>query len=365
VTWNWQKKDWPNFSYNIEQLVGLENEFLYQAGLLVGVYSHLNNENKNILMIDLLSDEALKTSEIEGEYLNRDSVQSSVKKHFGFQAQNTKIPLAEAGISEMMIDLYSNYHDKLSDELLGKWHRMLTYGRRDIKNLGYYRTDQEAMQVISGPIHNPKVHFAAPPSENIPDEMRLFINWFNDSSPSGKTPLSTLIRASIAHLYFVSIHPFEDGNGRIARGLAVKSLADSLKSPVFITLSTIIEKNKKDYYAMLEMSNKSNEITNWLIYFAKTIIQAQKNTVLLIEFIIKKTKFFDHFANELNDRQNKAILRIFAEGPDGFKGGLSAENYINITKTSRATTTRDLQDLVNKKALIRVGERKSTRYYLV
>jgi len=307
MKWNWQQKDWPYFSYNKDLLEKLEDEFLYQSGLLVGVYSHLSKDNKDNLIIDLLSDEALKTSEIEGEYLNRDSVQSSVKKHFGFLDANTKIPLAERGISEMMIDLYNNYAEKISNDSLGKWHLMITYGRRDIKNLGSYRSDNEAMQVISGPVHNPKIHFEAPSSQNIPHEMDLFINWFNESSPSGSTPLPPLIRAGIAHLYFVSIHPFEDGNGRIARGLAVKSIADSLKNPVLGALSSVIQKNKKNYYSMLEESNKNNEITNWLVYFAKIIIEAQKSTILSIEFIIKKTKFFDQFNDKLNERQKKSI----------------------------------------------------------
>jgi Fic family protein len=221
------------------------------------------------------------------------------------------------------------------------------------------------MQVISGPIHKPKIHFEAPSSEKIPHEMKLFINWFNNTSKSHSKPFSPLIRAGIAHLYFVSIHPFEDGNGRIARALAVKSLASSTNQPVLIALSDTIIKNNKTYYSMLEASNKNNQITKWLLYFSKTIIEAQKNSIELIEFIIKKTKFFDKFGNKLNDRQKKIIIRIFAEGPQGFEGGLSADNYISITKTSRATATRDLKDLFNKQILLKKGERKSTRYYLI
>jgi len=365
MKWNWQQKDWPNFSYDKNQIQKLEEEFLYQTGLLVGAYSHLSQEHQSSLIATLLSNEALKTSEIEGEYLDRNSVQSSVMKHFGLQVQNYKVPAAERGIAEMMIDLYTNYAEKLSKDSLGKWHAMITSGRVDIKNSGTYRSDSEVMQVISGPIHKPKIHFEAPSSETIPHEMKLFINWFNNTSKSHSGPLSPLIRAGIAHLYFVSIHPFEDGNGRIARALAVKSLASSTNQPVLIALSDTIIKNKKTYYSMLEASNKNNQITKWLLYFSKTIIEAQKNSIELIEFIIKKTKFFDKFGNKLNDRQKKIIIRIFAEGPHGFEGGLSADNYISITKTSRATATRDLKDLLNKQMLLKKGERKSTRYYLI
>jgi Fic family protein len=362
--WNYQQQDWPNFSYNKEQLKALEDEFLYQTGLLVGAYSSLNKDSQNNLVIELLSDEALKTSEIEGEYLNRDSVQSSVKKHFGIQVPNNKVPKAEQGIAQMMLDLYANASKKLSEHSLGRWHKMLTDGRRDIKNCGTYRNHPEAMQVISGPIHNPKVHFQAPDSVNVPHEMKLFINWFNESAPTGAKPLPPLIRAGIAHLYFVSIHPFEDGNGRIARALAIKALASNQEKPILIALSTIIQKNKKTYYKMLEDSNKGNEITNWLNYFSKTIIAAGNHSINSIKLIIKKAQFFEQFNDALNERQKKMCLRIFAAGIDGFEGGLSAEKYINLTNTSRATATRDLQDLVNKKILRQEGTRKSTRYYL-
>ena len=162
----------------------------------------------------------------------------------------------------------------------------------------------------------------------------------------------------------MSIHPFEDGNGRIGRLLAEKSLALCQGAPTLISLSQTIERNRKAYYDALERNNKSVEITNWLIYFGNTIIEAQSYSLGLIEFIIAKTKLYDRVRGKLNERQDKVIKRMFREGPAGFKGGLSAENYISITGASRATATRDLQDLVIKGALIRTGELKSTRYYL-
>lgn len=187
----------------------------------------------------------------------------------------------------------------------------------------------------------------------------------NQTSPSGKAPLPTLIRAGIAHLYFVCIHPFEDGNGRIGRALIEKILAQASGAPTLIAFSHITEKHKKAYYKALEMSNQSNEITGWLLYFSKMILDAQHYTQLYVEFLIEKTKIYDRVRGKLNERQEKLLARLFREGPEGFKGGLSAENYIRITQTSRATATRDLQELVALKILNRFGERKSTRYNLI
>ncbi len=364
MRWNWQQKNWPNFSYDKEKLDVLEAKFLLQSGLFFGAYKHIKDDDRQLLTIDLISDEALQTSEIEGEYLNRDSLQSSIRRQFGLATESRRVPPAEQGIAEMMVGLYQHFAEPLTDEALFAWHRMLSTGRRDLTDIGRYRTHSDPMQVISGPIHKPNIHFEAPPSNCMAHEMKQFIKWFNATAPDGKTPLPTLTRASMAHLYFVSIHPFEDGNGRIGRAISEKAMAQNIGQPTLIALSRTIQDNKKAYYDMLEQSNKQNEITEWLTYFAKTVLHAQKNTEKHVEFLIEKTKLFDRLRGQLNRRQEKAILRMFREGPNGFIGGLSAENYISITNTSRATVTRDLQDLVEKAAIYRTGELKGTRYWL-
>ncbi|NTU56507.1 MAG: Fic family protein, partial [Anaerolineales bacterium] len=308
--------------------------------------------------------EALKTSEIEGEYLDRDSLQSSICRQFGLNTDNRKISPAEQGIAEVMVDLYRGFEAPLSHAMLFEWHKMLTNGRRDLKDIGRYRTHSEPMQIVSGAIYAPKVHFEAPPSSQMMLEMERFIAWFNDSAPKGKKLLPALLRAGIAHLYFVSIHPFEDGNGRIGRAIAEKALAQCLGQPTLIAIAYTIERNKKAYYEALERANRRNEITDWLIYFADMVITAQGYTQTWVEFLIKKAKLHDRLRDRLNPRQEKALDRMFREGPEGFTGGLSAEKYISITGASRATATRDLQDLVGKGALVRTGERKHTRYHL-
>ena len=362
--WNWQQDDWPQFRFDKSTIGEREAKFLVSGGHLLGALLHLRDDDKDALTVDLISNEALKTSEIEGEYLNRESVQSSIRRHFGLATDARRIPPAERGIADMMIDLYRTFADTLTHETLFRWHSMLTAGRRDLKHIGTYRMDDEPMQIISGPIGNPTIHFEAPPSAAVEKEMDSFVRWFNHTAPIGSAALPALMRAGIAHLYFATIHPFEDGNGRIARALAEKALSQAVDQPTLIALSQTIEKNKKSYYEALHRSSRDNEITAWLGYFADTVLQAQDTTQRMIDFLIQKTKLYDKAKNQLNGRQEKALARIFREGVEGFKGGLSAENYISITGAARATATRDLQDLVEKDVLIRTGTLKSTRYHL-
>lgn len=194
--------------------------------------------------------------------------------------------------------------------------------------------------------------------------MDAFMAWWKATSPGSKNPLPALTRTGIAHLYFVCIHPFEDGNGRIGRALAEKSLAEYQGEPTLIALSQTIERNRKAYYEALEHNNKDNEITGWLAFFSSTVLEAQDYSLDMIDFLIEKTKLHDRVRGQLNERQSKVLERMFREGPGGFKGGLSAENYISITGASRATATRDLQDLVEKSVLLKKGKLKSTRYHL-
>lgn len=360
--WNWQLKEWAHFSYDATALSSLEHEFSQNNGMVLGALKHVQSQEKDQFLVEVLSNEALKTSEIEGEYLNRDSIQSSIKNNLGLEVDKRKVPPAEYGISEMMVDLYRNYNKPLTHEQLFQWHEMITNGRRDLTDIGCYRTHMEPMQVVSGRIDRPKIHFEAPPSKVMPQEMEKFITWFNRVHKEELT--LPLVRAGIAHLYFVSIHPFEDGNGRIGRAIAEKSLGLSLGQPALISLSKVIEAKKKNYYASLETHNKTCEITDWLVYFGQTIIEAQKDTLKTIDFIIEKAKFFDSFASSMNERQHKVVKRLFDAGHQGFEGGLSAENYTKIVKTSASTATRDLKDMVDKKMLIKTGELKSTRYWL-
>jgi len=364
MKWNWTQDGWPKFTYDAIVLEPLESRFLLSSGEVIGAVRHVSDEERNLLRIELLSDEAVKTSEIEGEMLDRLSVQSSLRRQFGLDADNRPVKPQERGIAEMMVDVYDTWSAPLNHKTLFRWHRMLMTGDRHIGTIGGYRTHDDAMQIVSGRLDNPTVHYEAPPSKQVAAEMAAYLEWFNRSAPKGEKPLPALTRAGIGHLYFESIHPFEDGNGRIGRALAEKSLAQNIGQPSLIALAYTIEQGRKAYYDQLERHQRTLDITEWLAYFAETILEAQQTTLKRVAFFIGKAQFYDRFRDQFNERQAKAIARMFREGPSGFKGGLSAENYISITRTSRATATRDLHDLVEKGALTRTGERRHTRYAL-
>jgi Fic family protein len=363
--WNWQKEGWPHFFYNQEALKSLEYRFMQANGIALGAFKHVQNHEKVQLLIEILVNEAMKTSEIEGEFLDRESIQESIKKNLGLESTKRKLPPAEFGISEMMVDLYRTYDNLLTHEQLFQWHRMVTNGRRDLVDIGRYRTHHDPMQVISGRLDKQTVHYEAPPSNAMKNEMKVFVSWFNRIHRQKNYTMLPLAKAGIVHFYFLAIHPFEDGNGRLARALSEKSVSMGFQRPALISLSQIIEAKKKDYYAYLGAHNTTLDLTDWLMYFGQTVLAAQDNTLKIIEFLIEKVKFFDRFSNMLNERQTKAIKRIFNAGHEGFKGGLSAENYIRIVKTSASTATRDLKDLVDKGILKKTGELKSSRYWLV
>lgn len=364
MKWNWEKPRWPEFTFERSALQELEQQFLRRSGEFVGALKHIGPADRDVLKIELIGDEAVQTSAIEGEVLNRESVQSSLRQHFGLGSDQRRIAPAERGIAEMMVSLYETFAAPLDHETMFAWHRMLMSGDRRLEIVGGYRTHATPMQVVSGRLHEPELYFEAPPSSKMKPEMDAFVAWFNESRPGGKRALPALARAGIAHLYFVSIHPFEDGNGRIGRALAEKSLAQNLGHPSLIALAYTMERARKGYYDALERNNKDTKITDWLIYFAGTIIQAQRNTINRVDFLVAKARLYEKLRGKLNQRQEKAIARMFREGIDGFKGGLSAENYISITRISRATATRDLQDLVAKGALTKTGELRHTRYHL-
>jgi Fic family protein len=364
MKWNWQQPDWPNFAWNAARLAKAEDHFLRESGVLVGSVKHLGEGDQEQLTVEAISTEAVTTSEIEGEMLDRASVQSSIRRQLGLATDKRRIGPAEQGIAEMMVDLYRAFAAPLSDAMLFAWHRMLANGRRDLKDIGRYRTGREPMQVVSSASYAPEVHFEAPSSSEVPTEMTRFIRWFERTAPDGKEPLPALTRAGLAHLYFVSIHPFEDGNGRIGRAIAEKALAQSLGQPTLTALAATILIRRKAYYAALEAANKSNEVTNWLVWFAATTIEAQRRTIAGVEFLIAKARLLDRLRGELNARQEKVVLRMLREGPTGFEGGLNAGNYVRIAGASPATATRDLADLVAKGALVRHGERRHARYHV-
>jgi len=364
MTWNWQQSDWPRFSWNADRLKKAEAAFLLEGGVLSGVVRHLGKEDREQLEVDALSTEALTTSEIEDEILDRASVQSSVRRALGLKAPDRRAGPHEQGVAEMMVDVYRSFGTPLTSDLLCAWHGKLMKGRPDLRAPGRYRTGGDPMQIVSGPIHDPNVHFEAPPARRVPAQMKAFLDWFNRTAPDGERPLAPTTRAGIAHLYFESIHPFEDGNGRIGRAISELALAHGTDRPTLIALATTILAHRRAYYDALEAANRDNEITDWLVWFTEVALEAQRRTTARVEFLIDKTRLLDRLRGRLNQRQEKGLLRVLRAGPEGFEGGLSAGNYAKITGASSATATRDLADMVEKGALQRTGERRHARYLL-
>jgi len=364
MAWNWTSPDWPRFTWDEQRLNRAEDAFLHRSGQFVGMFGHLREADHEQLLITILSEEAMTTSEIEGELLNRDSVQSSIRRDLGLASDARRVSPGERGIGEVMVDLFRNYSDPLTEETLCDWHGRMMRGRDDLRDIGRYRTHAEPMQVVSGAMGRTKVHFEAPPSERVSREMAEFIRWFHRSGPAGAERLPAVTRAGIAHLYFECIHPFEDGNGRVGRAVIEKALAQSIGQPLLTSMAMTILRRRREYYANLELANKQTEVTDWLAWFAGVTLEAQERTLVQVQFLMDKTRYLDRWTSSANPRQLAALLRMFAEGPEGFKGGLSAGKYVAINKTTSATATRDLAELVESGALTRTGEKRGTRYHL-
>jgi Fic family protein len=360
MLWNWKLPDWPNFTYDPIAVLPLEKKFLQGVGGNFAVLQHLDDEKKKQFIVEILLSEGLNSSKIEGEILMRNSLQSSIRRHFGLSIDEKKIPLKERKIGELMCKIYDTYDQILTHEMLYEWHRLLMSDESNISDIGKYRTHEEPMQIISRAYDRPIVHFEAPPSKNVLKEMNQFIRWYNDS----KNEESILAKASIVHLYFESIHPFEDGNGRIGRALVEKSLSQALGRPTLIAISQEINQKKKQYYDALGQCNNTLKAQNWINFFSEIILSSQEHSMNLINFLMIKSKMMNNLKGKINSRQEKVLIKMLDQGPKGFDGGLSAENYIAITKAPRATATRDLADLVEIGVFYKTGELRYTRYWI-
>lgn len=363
--YNWQQSDWPKFQYSLDDLEAQLLAFAIQSGHVGGLLEGLPDELSTEAMLDLMIAEAIRSSAIEGETLNHDAVMSSIRNRLGLNAtaQMVDSRLAD-GAGELMVVVRNDFREPLSEESLWAWHRMLLDGSTNLR-VGGWRVGGDPMQVVSGRIDQPIVHFEAPPAKRVPVEMKRFIAWFNETAPGGPHAIPQgPVRSALAHLYFESIHPFEDGNGRIGRALSQKALSQGLSRPALLSLSRCIDAKRNDYYETLKSAQRSNQVDPWIRWFVDVVLQAQCDAEDRVRFILKKSRFFQRFEAELHERQLKVIRRMFDAGPDGFMGGMNARKYIALTGASKATATRDLQQLAQLGALIPIGGGRSTRYEL-
>lgn len=356
--YNWQHKNWPEFKFESASIDKELMRFMLKAGELKGILSALPKDISTETIIQIMVTEAIKTSEIEGEIINRIDVMSSIRKNLGLHISQEPKDKNAIGLSLLLIDVRNTYTQPLTESKILEWHKLLMGNNKRI-HAGQWRKGNEPMQIISGSASNPKIHYEAPPSKTLSKEMKRFIEWYNTSEIS-----SPIIKAAVAHLYFESIHPFEDGNGRIGRAIAEKALSQGFDNPILFSISKSIEENRSNYYKELQLAQQRLEITKWIEWFASIIIIAQDDAEKTIQFTIKKMKFFDKYDKIFNDRQKKVINRILEEGFNGFKGGMNAKKYISITDTSKATATRDLQELAAMNVFVIKGLGRSTSYEL-
>ena len=368
MKWIWQQLGWPGFRYDKSALEDRELLFRINSERLAGSFDALPMASQEDATIDLMLSEAIKTSAIEGEDLDRESVRSSLL----FLMTSDSIPdnsdQKAAGAAMLLVDVRKNWQTSLTHELLGKWQSMAVPEQRYTSILrGAYRNDPSPMQIVSGPYGLEKVHYEAPPATQVPDEMARFIDWYNQtSSLNGGKKMPGITRAGIAHLWFEVIHPFDDGNGRVGRAIADHALSQSLGYPTTACLATAIEGDKKSYYQQLEKASRGSlDLNVWLDYFADVVIKAQEVAREEVDFVLSKTRFYEAWGDQLNERQARMVSRVFAEGRKGFEGGITTRKYEAITKCPNRTASRDLSDLVAKRIIIPLpGGGRTTRYEL-
>lgn len=365
MTYNWQHKDWPNFQYDLEALRPLFLEFALAWAEFNGMEKGLSSELEEEAMINTMVSEAIKSSAIEGEFFSREVVMSSIKNKLGLSQIPEKVKDRYAtGIANLMVEVRSGYKEPLSAEMLKNWHKILFAHAKNLI-VGNWRKGENPMLVVSGAIGREIIHFEAPPAKQVPSEMEAMIDWYNQSSPPSNDPVgSALLKSAITHLYFESIHPFEDGNGRIGRALAEKALSQGLEKPALLSISKTIDADKSAYYQALKKAQRGMEITTWIDYFIRLIIASQRDANSQISFLLRKVKYFEKYKKDMEERHAKVIGKMFDAGPEGFQGGMSAKKYMSITHVSKATATRDLQYLHETGMLTKSGAGRSVRYGL-
>ncbi len=353
--------DWWNFRYDTSTILALVAEVTHQQGLLLGRLSALGFQLQHSTALENLSLDIIKSSEIEGESLPLEQVRSSVARRLGIETSGIVVPSRYVeGIVDMMMDATHNYQQAMTNERLFGWHNVLfPNGRSGLYTIevAKYRTGE--MQVVSGALGKEKVHFQAPKAERVPAEMKRFLDWLNTEET-----LAPILKAAIAHLWFVTIHPFDDGNGRIARALTDMLLAKADDSPLrFYSMSNVIHLHRKEYYSILEQTQQSDgDITAWLVWFLHSLREAIVSTENTLQTVVNKTQFWEQNAHvEMNARQRKIVNMLL----DGFDSNMNTSRWSRICSCSRDTALKDATDLVAK-GILRKGESggRSTRYEL-
>ena len=361
----YQNPDWPNFNWDDNKLLNLLGVARNLQGRLIGQMEAMGFSLRGEAILGTLTNDVVKSSLIEGEVLDAEQVRSSIARKLEMDIAGLIPSKREVdGIVEMMLDATQNYNQELTKERLFDWHASLfPTGRSGMYKIivGDWRTDLKGpMQVVSGPAGKEKVHYEAPKAEKLEDEMHRFLNWF-----AHEINIEPVIKSGIAHLWFVTIHPFEDGNGRIARAVGDMQLARAEKtSQRFYSLSDQIEHDKKSYYEILESTQKGSlNVTNWLVWYLESLTKALNRTEESLANVFVKANFWKkHSATILNQRQHNMINKLL----DDFYGKLTTSKWAKMNKCSQDTALRDIQDLLDKGILMKEpGGGRSTNYALI
>lgn len=358
----YQYENWPHFTWDEKQIQVILGKVRHLQGKIFGQMGFLGFSEKEETVLSTLTSDVIKSSEIEGERLNYEQVRSSIARRLGIEyAGMIYSDRNVEGVVEMMLDATQNYNKPLDEERLFGWHAALfPTGRSGMHRIdvGCYRT--EAMQIVSGAMGKERVHYEAPSPNKMKEEMVVFLNWFNTD-----TKIDNVLKAAIAHFWFIIIHPFDDGNGRIARALSdlLLSLSDD-SSQRFYSLSSQILTERKVYYEILKKTQHSNgNITEWLVWFLNCLFRALKTSEDTMQMVIYKSEFWDKHKNtSINSRQRVMLNKLL----DGFDGKLKSSKWAKITKCSADTALRDIKDLIEK-GILKQEESggRSTNYELI
>lgn len=358
--------DYPYFTWDAEAINTLISDVRNAQGKLLGKMTNIGFDLQIEASLQALTLEVLKSNEIEGESMNTDQVRSSIARKLGLEIPGLVHSDRNVdGVVDMMMDATQNHTTQLTEDRLFAWHNSLFPSGRSglytIKN-GHWRDDSTGpMQIVSGAIGKEKVHYQAPDALNVPFQMHQFIHWVNDETVN----MDTVLKAAIAHLWFVTIHPFEDGNGRIARAITEMLLCRSDNSAQrFYSMSAQIRAERKSYYDILERTQRGGiDITHWLVWFLVTLNNAIESSDEILSNILKKANFWKNHSNTIfNERQKLMINKLL----DGFEGKLQSSKWAKITKSSPDTALRDIKDLIDKGVLTKDDSGgRSTHYELV
>ena len=365
LTYLYERPDWPKWRWNEDRVGPLVTGLRHRQGRLLGRMEGLGFALRQEAQLESLTLEVVKSSEIEGEHLNPDHVRSSLARRLGLETGGTEpVDRNVEGIVEMMLDATQHYARPLSEERLTGWQAALfPTGRSGLRKIivGAWRDDARGpMQVVSGPVGKEKVHYKAPPAAQVPEQMSTFLHWANADQP-----IDAVLKAGLVHLWFVTIHPFDDGNGRVARAIADWQLARSENNAQrFYSMSAQIRHERDDYYDILERTQKGTlDVTPWLEWFLSCLGRAFDGTETTLAAVLRKARFWERAAMlPLNERQRDVLNRLL----DGFDGKLTTKKWATLTKSSHDTALRDIRGLIELRLLTQdKGGGRSTSYSIL